>query len=345
MWIMSFPWPIASSYFWQLCDGCGWDWNQASHLPILFAMQTLKELAESVHCWEAIDRNDFQRRARILQALWRQERGLPIGQLAGKPRGAMLAMPWAKETLANFMADEVKQVVRDTIEGNQRQKGSLIPPGRMYANLLSSQPMAFNLFVPLQRDLDLASAVFAEMLPGRCSRVTKIEFEYSPGQQDPRYTGDRSALDVCVWFDTPRGTQGFVGIEVKYHENLNEDADDHRPRYDEVADAMACFVPGSRERLRCKPLQQIWRDHLLAGAYRIADGLADGLFVYLSPADNTACSSAVDAYMSCLTATDTFEHWSLESLVNAALANTEAPWTREFADRYLAFEKVEALLA
>ena len=148
-------------------------------------MPELTEIAESIHCWEAVDKNDFQRRARILQALWRRERGFPIGQLAGKPRGAMLAMPWAKQTFANFLTDEVKQGVRDTLHGNKRQKGSLIRPDRMYANLLSSQPMAFNLFVPLQCDLDLATAVFSTMLPGRCGSVTKIEFEYSPGRRDP----------------------------------------------------------------------------------------------------------------------------------------------------------------
>jgi len=308
-------------------------------------MKSLRELAEAMHCLEKVDKNDFQRRARILQALWREERGLPIGQLADKPRGAMLAMPWAQETLANFMTDEVKRVVRDTLDGGKRQKGSLIKPGRMYGNLLSSQPMAFNLFVPLQQDLDLASEVFAEMLPARCARVTKIAFEYSPGRGDRRYTHDGSAFDVCAWFDTPQGKAGFVGIEVKYHENLNEEADDHRPRYEEVADAMGCFAPESSEQLRCKPLQQIWRDHLLAGAYRMTDGFADGLFVYLRPAGNTACSSAVDAYLKCLTVTDSFEHWSLESLVDATMAKTTAQWISEFADRYLAFEKVDALLA
>jgi len=308
-------------------------------------MQTLRELAESVHCLEDVDKNDFQRRARILQAIWREEHGLPIGRLAGKPRGAMLAMPWAKETLANFLTDEVKQAIRDTLDAGKRQKGSLIQPGRMYANLLSSQPMAFNLFVPLQKDLNLATAVFAGMLPGRCGRVTKIAFEYSPGRGDRRYTHDGSAFDVCVWFDTPQGQAGFVGIEVKCHENLNDDADDHRPRYDEIADAMDCFAPEAREHLRWKPLQQIWRDHLLAGAYRMVDGFADGLFAFLSPAGNTACGSAVDAYLKCLTVADSFEHWSLESFVETVKLHTQSDWVSAFADRYLAFGKVQSLLS
>jgi len=307
-------------------------------------MKDLRTLAQSLHCLETVDLNDFQRRARILQALWREERGLPIGELAGKPRGAMLEMPWAKETLANFIADDARHVVRGVLAGDGRQNGSLIQPGRMYANLLSSQPMAFNLFAPLQRDLDLATSVISAMLPGRCQRVTRVAFEWSPGRQDPTYTGDSSAFDVCIWFDTPKGEPGFVGIEVKYHENLGQKADRHRPRYDQIADAMGCFAPESRQRLRQKPLQQIWRDHLLAGAYRMADGFADGLFAYLSPAGNTECCDAVEEYFGCLTDRSTFEYWPLESLVDAVRQSTDAAWINDFADRYLAFEKIDGLL-
>lgn len=308
-------------------------------------MKSLNELAESLHCLETVDTNTFQRRARILQALWRESRGYPIGEHAGKPRGSRLAMPQTKKTLDNFMTDEVKHVVREILDGGKQQKGSLIQSDRMYANLLSSQPMAFNLFVPLQQNLDLASAVFAEMLPGRCDRVSRIEFEFSPGRGNRRYTHDGSAFDVCVWFDTPQGKPGFIGIEVKYHENLNNEADDHRQRYDEIADQMGCFPADTRKELREKPLQQIWRDHLLAGAYRIVDGFSDGLFVFLNPAGNTACNDAVSDYLEHLTVTDTFKHWSLESLVQTVSAKTNAAWIREFAGRYLAFEKVDALLA
>ena len=304
-------------------------------------MDKLRNIAKSMHCLESVDKNDFQRRARILQAIWRTEHDYPIGELRGKSRGALLEMPWAKQTLANFLTDDIRQVVRETLEGDRRQKGSLIQPSRMYSNLLSSQPMAFNLFVLLQMDLDFASRVFLKLLPHRCRRVTRIEFEFSPGRGDPRYTHDNSAFDVCVWFVTPKGTSGFVGIELKYHENLNDKADEHRIRYDELADAMGYFDPRTRDQLQCKPLQQVWRDHLLAGAYRLADGFTDGLFVFLSPAGNTACNEAIARYRECLLNHDTFQHWSLESIVEVIQACTDAPWVRDFANRYLAFKKID----
>ena len=164
-------------------------------------------------------------------------------------------------------------------------------------------------------------------------------------RQDPRYTHDSSAFDVLVHFNTPSGGRDFVGIEVKYHENLSNRADRHRPRYDEVAEAMACFVPEACGQLRCKPLQQIWRDHLLAGAYRLVDCFDDGLFAYLYPADNTACATALKAYNGCLTSADTFAAWTLEAFADTIAAHTDSAWIGEFTDRYLEFEKVDSMLA
>jgi len=44
----------------------------------------------------------FQRQARLLQARWRERHGLPIGLHRGRPLGSRLAMPFVKETLANY---------------------------------------------------------------------------------------------------------------------------------------------------------------------------------------------------------------------------------------------------
>ena len=65
-----------------------------------------------------------------------------------------------------------------------------------------------------------------------------MRFEHSPGRGDARYTGDRSAFDVFVEHSTPAGARGFIGIEVKYHEGLNDAGSSDKVRYDAMADAM-----------------------------------------------------------------------------------------------------------
>ena len=145
---------------------------------------------------------------------------------------------------------------------------------------------------------------------------------------------------MYVSFCSKSGTQGFIGIEVKYHENLRGQAADHRERYDEVANGMKCFKRDRRAQLQSQPLQQIWRDHLLAGSLRKADGYEEGFFVFLYPGGNTHCSEAIAQYRDCLTNTSTFDAWILEDVAAKVKQFTQGEWIDMFIDRYLDFTKV-----
>ena len=249
-------------------------------------------------------------------------------------------MPWAEQTLANYLTSTVRNVVREEVMDQKKSRGKLFGRPRIFNDLLSSQPLCFNLFGELKQDLTLATAVFNGFTSGRVQEVISIEFEESPGRGDARFTGDNSAFDVFVTFKTPRGGDGFIGIEVKYHEHLRGIAATHRPRYDEVADTMGCFAAENRTLLRSQPLQQIWRDHLLAGALKHAGDYGDGFFVFLYPRDNPHCASAIAKYRACLTDFETFEDWTLEGLTSGIKRHTSAGWVEELQDRYLNFEKL-----
>ena len=254
-------------------------------------MKTSESLLRRYHALERnTDTFDFQRQARLLQSIWRDEKGLDPAEYRGRFRGARLRMPEAKTHLSNYLTTAIQKVVREELEDPIRAKGKLFGKPRIYNNLLSSQPLCFNLFGELTLNLDLATKAIQSISSANIERVTAIDFEYSPGRGDARYTSDRSAFDVYVQYETKRGGSGFLGIEVKYHEGLNDPVAEHRPRYDDVASEMACFNSESIDRLKTKPLQQIWRDHLLAGAHRSVDGFDEGIFVFLYPQGNTACS-------------------------------------------------------
>ena len=301
----------------------------------------LKELAVQHHAFVSSD-NVFQRRARLLQAVWRESKGLPIGEHRGRPLGSRLAMPQAKEQLLNYLSDTIRDVVRREVIERNKAEGKLYGEPRIFNDLLSSQPLCFNLFGELQQDLELASRVLGALTGGRTGTVTAIQFEHSPGRGDPRFTGDRSAFDVYVEHTTPSGVRGFVGIEVKYHEGLGDKPALHRSRYDEIADAMGAFEAGARDALMQKPLQQIWRDHLLAGSLRLDDesGFGDGLFVFLHPARNERCVHAVQHYRECLTDGNSFTAWTLEDVVAAIEAAGAGAWIGGVEERYLAFDLV-----
>jgi PD-(D/E)XK nuclease superfamily len=117
-----------------------------------------------------------------------------------------------------------------------------------------------------------------------------------------------------------------------------------RPCYERVATRSKVFRPEAAERLAIPPLQQIWFDHLLAlSMLQAGDGWQTGRFALLAPSPNAACSNAAEGYAKCLMNGSTFAVWTLEDIVALIAANTDARWARAFADRYLDFDRVNAI--
>jgi len=313
-------------------------------------MDALTRLEIEHEVWLDDPGDEFQRRARLLQAIWREERGYPIGRYTPRGHdertmGSLLEMPWARESLANYLTEGIRQIVHAEVLGPDRNRQKVYKPPRIFDNLLSSQPLCFNLAGELRRDLGLATKVFRDLMGEVVHEVTRIEFEHSPGRRSPRYTNDGSAFDVFVEFDTPSGRSGFVGIEAKYHEPIKQDDDRYKDLYAQRALEIGCFAPDRFADLRKSRLQQVWRDHLLAGAMMVADRYETGTFVIVRPRGNIAWADAVADYRDCLTNEDTFGEWMLEDVVAALRRHTDAEWVEAFHDRYLAFEKVDAELA
>ena len=284
----------------------------------------------------------FQQALRLQQALWREAREFPEGRSKGGPQGAWLDLEWARGTRANLVSQSARECVREELD-HKAQTGKCIDEKRLHQNLISSQPLAFNLFSPLKKDPDLASVVLSRVT-SHDLRVTRIEFEHSPGRGDPAFTGDYSASDVHIEYETPARKRGFFGIEVKFHENLTPEAptDRYRRRYSEVAAAMGCFASESEAALRDPTLEQLWRDHLLVGSQLLHQplGFDEGQFVLLYPTINKSCRDAEAAYREMLTDDSTFASWRLESFVDVLACETNAPWVYDIRGRYLDFTRV-----
>ncbi len=299
-------------------------------------MEPSDELLAKHHVLVRTD-GPFQRRARLLQARWRERERLPIGTHRGSPLGSRLAMPFAQETLANYLTETVRDVVRHEVLDPARSAHKLYQQPRIFEDLLSSQPLCFNLFAQLQADLPLASRVFSELLATPGLQVRAVEFEHSPGRGEPRFTGDHSAFDVFLPYTTRAGKHGFVAIEVKYAESLNAKPARHRKRYDDVAEAMRVFEPSKLADLREAPLEQFWRDHLLAGSM-VLDGRAGyerGTFAIVYPSANVPVAAAVASYETCLRHADDFKAITLETLLATIERHGSGDWLHRVAHRYL----------
>jgi hypothetical protein len=291
----------------------------------------------------------WQRRLRLLQSLWREEQGLPPGTHPrgtndGRLLGSRLALPDAERDLSNYLTDTIKQVVREELDApSARQNGKLFSKPRIYDDLLSSQPLCLNLFGELKADLDGATALGRHLWPERVDRVTRIEFEHSPGRGDVTYLGNRTAFDVYLEHTTPGGGEGFIGIEVKYHESLEVGAAENRERSNQVARQAGLFADESIPELSTPPLQQIWLDHLLALSMLQADAArwaGNGLFVFLHPVANVASYRVANRYERHLRDRSTFQRLSLEEVAAALVLVDGRPWVDAFRRRYLTYERV-----
>lgn len=291
---------------------------------------------------EASDGTEFRKKARLMASLWRDAQGLAPGTHRARELGSRLEFGHAKLTGANFLTPTIHQQVRERLA--QREDHELIQEKRLWADLLSSQPMCFNLFGELAADLGLATRAAKAWWPGRVEQVTELRFEWSPGRLDPRYLGNRTAFDALLRHTTSAGG-GFIGIETKYHERAERPKPPLRPerleRYAELTERSGVFRPGWEQALAGTDLQQIWLDHLLA--LSMLPGWGRGLFVLLYPAANSSMASAARRYANTLLEATTFEHRTLEDMTGRLRAVTNARWVAAFEDRYLDFGKLRAV--
>ena len=154
--------------------------------------------ARRLHAFISTD-SAFQRLARVRQARWRERTALPIGEHRGAPLGSRLPMPFARDSLANYLTDTIRDVVRVEVLDRSKSAGKLFGQPRIFNDLLSSQPLCFNLFGELQRDLVLASRVVSLLTEGHVARVTAIEF------MDAHNFCLGNVKRSCVHFVTPAG--------------------------------------------------------------------------------------------------------------------------------------------
>ena len=277
-------------------------------------------------------------RAEILKVGW----GKGPGPGHSRELGSMLT-PHDGEQGLNFLSPEIFAVARSRMA---KARGG-VERYRLLHNLLSSQPMCFNLFGPLVEDLGLATALFKTILPGEIGRVIRVEIEYAP-EPAGDYLDDKTAFDAFVEYRTPIGDPGFLGIETKLTEPFSQKEYD-RPayrRWSERADS-----PWPKEawsRLPEKQHNQLWRDHLLAVPLRLhpESPYARGHLLLVHHPQDDECADATAGYLKLLKPSDaSFHDQPLDQLIGnwrAAVAGTHhESWLDEFARRYVDLSQSE----
>jgi hypothetical protein len=220
-------------------------------------------------------------------------------------------------------------------------KKGTIDPFRLFCNMLSSQPMCFNLFGPLVDNLELATQLVQVILPGEIQTVSKVQFEYAP-EPARDYLNDRTAFDAFISFTNQDNQPGFIGVETKLVEAFSAKVY-NSPRYHQWTEHTFSPWPAeARPRLQSIDLNQLWRDHMLAVAMQLAPGslYGSGRFLLVYHPLDVECAAALNVYKTLLKPEDrSFIAMPLNIVVEkwrqAVSTAAEKQWLTNFSLRYL----------
>lgn len=258
----------------------------------------------------------------------------------------------------NFLTKDAFEHAKYRVE--HKKKYETIEADRLFNNLLSSQPMAFNLFCPLRQmrkeSPETATNVIKAALPDYpIHKVTGVELEFIP-ENNESLIGDKSAMDAIIKFEDEAGKMGFIAVETKYSENLGTnvayDRDDEgnkipRKQTLKAVEELCRFMPDVEQRIMTgdTPLTQIYRNFLLSEMYGYKEGLLS-YSIILAPKKHPATINELksltgglrDEYKERIKSVD------LESFVDAIIHNCPDKYRivfERFYDRYLNFAKLK----
>jgi hypothetical protein len=309
-----------------------------------------QEELEAAHCWEADDHvprrpetTEFRRRVRLHQARWREAHGHPIGSqpIAPKkgqvvrPLGSRLPVDYARETGANFVTPGALAAARDRTL--RKEPHQTYDHQRVWADLLWSPAMAFNLFGDLAADHELADRAVHTWWPDAPGKVVDVRFAHSPGRLDPAYLKSLRAFDAVFVLDLG-DAQGIVGVDVDYHEWLKPEIPkpENLWRYREVAKRSNAFRRGALAEVEGRSgLAVMWLEHLLLHSMLQHESGAWtwGRYVVVHPAGNPDLADGCARYRELLADDSTFDSMTLENLLGAKAL--PARTTSTLRERYL----------
>jgi hypothetical protein len=311
-----------------------------------------RQQLEAAYCWEADDElarqpamTDFRRRTRYHQARWREAHRHPIGSQPYAPRpggpptrpvGSRIPLAYGRETGANFItaaALDAATARTSVIEPHQS-----FDHQRLWADLLSSEALAFNLFGDLASDLKRADRAVHTWWPDAPGTVREVRFAHSPGRLDPAWLNSLRAFDAAFVLDRGDGTQGIVAVDTKYHERNKSEIPkpENLWRYTEVATRSGAFPPGAIDAIKGRSdLAVIWLEHLLllSMLQHANRTWSWGRYVVVHPTGNADVADLCSRYRNLLADESSFSSLTMEALLDVDVL--PADMAAKLRERYL----------
>lgn len=249
----------------------------------------------------------------------------------------------------NFFFEETYEYAKYRIEN--KKPNETIKSDRLFNNLLSSMPMAFNLFHPLilikQRYPDSLNKMMQNVFPEfSIDRVNEILIEFIPLPIN-LYTMDRSAMDAAILFQDDMGNKYIISIETKYIDQLGQNKAKDNSLKVETAKSLNIFTANGINTIS-KGCTQIYRNFLLTEKYRLFHELTDSYSVILAPSEHPTTETEISSLHENLIPDFQYKlrKYALEDFVESLKPDCPEEfqhWLTLFYSRYLDFGKTEQL--
>ena len=298
------------------------------------------------------DDTEWARGCRLLQGWWRSQLEGPVAAglstpVGGHPQKLVVSMLSAEDAPRNFLSDDARQA----FESWATDGAGLVGDDRARRNLMSSQPLAFNLFGPFVTN-GSPLLPWVRTIDTDATEIGEVRLEWAP----PRHTtfGGGSAFDAFISYRTENG-QRFLGIECKYAENLASSSiksilkhryakgprEGQRPasyiEYENYTKTSGHWNRGASDHLDTTRLRQMWLNAMLAQRVGETSDLGGGTSVMLSCQHDHGAWAATRDVRRHLTEPAQLRWTSYEALLGTLHA---VDWAPQFVKRYLDFAPV-----
>lgn len=234
----------------------------------------------------------------------------------------------------NLLTVDAREAAEDAIARLKATRGpGMIQRDRLERNLLSSQPLCFNLFGEF-RKRPQALLPWVLSLRSDAVRVTRVELEIAPVMTPL----GGSAFDAYIEYELDLG-RGFLGIECKYAEDLSKAQQKKAAAKYRDATTSRHWREGSVEQLDRPRLRQFWYNTLLAQLIQADGGFKEGMSVVVAMAQDESARDATAHVRSQLLDQSTMGFSSLQDVV--ALVEADESWKKAFSDRYMEIDHCE----
>jgi len=221
----------------------------------------------------------------------------------------------------------------------------------LYADMLRSEHIPFNIFIPFKSTTELTKYIFSSFLPVEIVEIIAIEIEYAPSPAKD-YLNDRTAFDTFIEYRNAQNKNGIIGIEVKYTEQEyklrqgskeEKDIQNKDSIYYQLTKNSGLYKPEKITELPKDRYRQVWRNHLLGESMILKKALRYSEFtsVILYPTGNHHFTEVAKEYREFLSRTskDRFCTITFEAFFELIEQNVNSEelrdWVNYLKARYL----------